>query len=100
MSSGEQITTVHLGQFTRETANEIRARPYLELIREPDLSVVLFRRLGWASEQYRQWADQLLHDQVAFIPPTAWEGETVARFAFLHPHTSMDLVRQILDRME
>jgi len=24
----------------------------------------------------------------------------VARFAFLHPHTPMDLVRQILDRME
>ena len=25
--------------------------------------------------------------------------QTAARFAFLHPHTSMDLVRQILDRM-
>jgi hypothetical protein len=24
----------------------------------------------------------------------------VARFAFLHPHTSMDLVREILDRMD
>ena len=24
----------------------------------------------------------------------------MARFAFLHPHTPMDLVRQILDRME
>ena len=35
----------------------------------------------------------------SFIPPSAWEGETVARFAFLHPHTSIDLVRQILDRM-
>jgi aromatic-L-amino-acid/L-tryptophan decarboxylase len=85
--------------LARETTAEIRARPYLELIREPDLSVVLFRRLGWASQQYRQWADQLLHDQVAFIPPSAWEGETVARFAFLHPHTSMDLVREILNRM-
>jgi hypothetical protein len=29
-----------------------------------------------------------------------WEGQMVARFAFLHPHTSMELVRQILDRME
>ena len=29
----------------------------------------------------------------------AWEGETVARFAFLHPHTPADLVREILDRM-
>jgi hypothetical protein len=27
------------------------------------------------------------------------QGETVARFAFLHPHTTMDLVREILDRM-
>ena len=30
---------------------------------------------------------------------SAWEGQTVARFAFLHPHTSINLVRQILDRM-
>jgi aromatic-L-amino-acid/L-tryptophan decarboxylase len=85
--------------LARETAAEIRARDHLELIREPELGVVLFRRSGWASEQYTRWADQLLQDQVAFIPPSAWEGETVARFAFLHPHTSMDLVRQILDRM-
>jgi aromatic-L-amino-acid/L-tryptophan decarboxylase len=41
----------------------------------------------------------LLCDQVAFIPPSAWAGETVARFAFLHPHMPMDLVHEILDRM-
>jgi aromatic-L-amino-acid/L-tryptophan decarboxylase len=86
-------------RLAAETAADIRTRDYLELIREPDLSVVLFRRRGWGHAQYTQWADQLLHDQVAFIPPTAWDGETVARFAFLHPHTSMDLVREILDRM-
>jgi aromatic-L-amino-acid/L-tryptophan decarboxylase len=86
-------------RLAKETAAEITTRDYLELIREPDLGVVLFRRRGWAPRQYTQWADQLLHDQVAFIPPSAWEGETVARFAFLHPHTSMALVREILDRM-
>ena len=86
-------------RLARETAAEIATRDYLELIREPDLGIVLFRRRGWSPAQYTQWADQLLHDQVAFIPPSAWEGETVARFAFLHPHTPMDLVRQILDRM-
>ncbi len=84
----------------RDTAAEISKRGYLDLIREPDLGIVLFRRRGWAPEQYTEWADRLLADQVAFIPPSAWEGETVARFAFLHPHTPMDLVRQILDRME
>jgi aromatic-L-amino-acid/L-tryptophan decarboxylase len=86
--------------LAKQAAAEISTRDYLELIREPDLGVVLFRRRGWAPEQYTRWADQLLHDQVAFIPPSAWKGETVGRFAFLHPHTSMDLVRQILDRME
>jgi len=84
----------------REAAAEISRRGYLDLIREPDLGIVLFRRRGWAPEQYAAWADRLLADQVAFIPPSAWEGETVARFAFLHPHTPMDLVREILDRME
>jgi aromatic-L-amino-acid decarboxylase len=86
-------------RLARDTAEEIRRRPYLELVREPDLSVVLFRRPGWKPEDYTRWADRLLSDQVAFIPPSAWEGETVARFAFLHPHTPMDLVHEILDRM-
>ncbi len=83
-----------------QAAAEIGKRGYLELIREPDLGIVLFRRTGWTADQYTGWADRLLRDQVAFMPPSAWEGETVARFAFLHPHTSMDLVREILDRME
>jgi aromatic-L-amino-acid/L-tryptophan decarboxylase len=87
-------------RLAQQTAVEIKTRDHLELIREPELGIVLFRRLGWAPEQYTRWADQLLRDQVAFIPPSAWEGETVARFAFLHPHTSMDLVTEILDRME
>jgi aromatic-L-amino-acid decarboxylase len=86
-------------RLAKEAAAEIKTRDYLQLVREPSLGVVLFRRPGWTAGQYASWADQLLADQVAFIPPSAWEGETVARFAFLHPHTSMGLVRQILDRM-
>jgi len=86
-------------RLASQAAAEIESRDYVELIREPELGVVLFRRLGWAPGQYADWADRLLQDQVAFIPPTAWEGETIARFAFLHPQTPMDLVREILDRM-
>ena len=85
--------------LARQAAADIRARRYLELVREPELSVVLFRRTGWAPEQYTRWADQLLADQLAFMPPSAWEGETVARFAFLHPQTPLALVGEILDRM-
>jgi aromatic-L-amino-acid/L-tryptophan decarboxylase len=85
--------------LARQTAIEIRRRDYLQLIREPDLSVVLFRRNGWQPADYTAWSDALLDEQVAFLPPTVWEGETVARFAFLHPQTSMALVTEVLDRM-
>jgi glutamate/tyrosine decarboxylase-like PLP-dependent enzyme len=83
-----------------QTAELIKSAPQLELIREPDLGVVLFRRLGWKPEDYDAWAQRLHEDQVAFIPPTKWEGETVGRFAFLHPDTSLDLVREVLVRTE
>jgi aromatic-L-amino-acid/L-tryptophan decarboxylase len=85
--------------LARQAAAEIRSRAELELIREPELGVVLFRRAGWTPARYAEWADRLLRDQVAFMPPTSWEGQTVARFAFLHPHTTMDLVKEILGRM-
>lgn len=84
--------------LARETAQVIRHTPHLELIREPDLGVVLFRRLGWEAADYDAWAAALHTDQVAFIPPSKWEGETVGRFAFLHPHTTLDLVREVLSR--
>ena len=85
-------------RLARDTADLIKASPGLELIREPDLGVVLFRRVGWQPADYDAWAAALHEEQIAFIPPTKWEGETVGRFAFLHPHTTMDLVREILDR--
>lgn len=81
-----------------QTALLISDRPHLELIREPDLGVVLFRRIGWEAADYDGWSAGLHRDQVAFIPPTKWEGETVGRFAFLHPGTPLDLVREVLDR--
>jgi aromatic-L-amino-acid/L-tryptophan decarboxylase len=84
--------------LARETADLIRATPHLELVRKPDLSVVLFRRTGWTDKEYTAWADALMVEQVAFVPPSKWEGETVGRLVFLHPGTSMDLVREVLDR--
>jgi aromatic-L-amino-acid decarboxylase len=86
--------------LARQTATLIRSSDHLELIREPDLGVVLFRRLGWAASDYDSWAANLHSNQIAFIPPTKWEGETVGRFAFLHPHTTLDLVRDVLARTQ
>ncbi len=50
-------------ETTRAAAERIRALPHLELIREPELSIVLFRRIGWDADQYRAWSDRLLRDQ-------------------------------------
>ena len=85
-------------QLARDTADLIKTTPHLELIREPDLGVVLFRRVGWEPADYNKWAQALHVEEIAFVPPTKWEGETVGRFVFLHPETSMELVKEILDR--
>jgi glutamate/tyrosine decarboxylase-like PLP-dependent enzyme len=84
---------------THEAAEEIRRRPELELVMDPQLSVVLFRRLGWSSEDYSAWCERLLADGVAFLVPTAWRGERMMRFCFVHPRTTVDDVRAILDTM-
>jgi aromatic-L-amino-acid/L-tryptophan decarboxylase len=81
------------------TAELIRSLDYVELCRDPTLSVVLYRRLGWGPDDYLRWSRQLLADQVALCTPTKWEGETVARFAFLHPDTTMEMVAAVLDSM-
>ncbi len=83
-------------QLARDTAEIIKSSDHLELIREPDLGVVLFRRIGWEADDYNSWAQGLHRDEIAFIPPTKWEGETVGRFAFLHPDTTLDIVREVL----
>ncbi|MFI9603010.1 pyridoxal phosphate-dependent decarboxylase family protein [Streptomyces sp. NPDC052043] len=82
-----------------ESAGLIRATDGLELIRDPELSVVLFRRTGWTQDDYYAWSKELLERQIAFVTPTVWEGETVARFAFLHPDVTLDAVREILATM-
>ena len=73
--------------------------PHTELVRQPELSVVLFRRPGWGKADYDAWSARLLADQTGFVTPTTWEGETVARFAFLHPNTTDAMVREILATM-
>jgi len=85
--------------LTRAAADEIRRRPELELIMEPDLSVLLFRRSGWTSDDYEGWWRRLLDAQVAFVQPTSWEGERVARLCFVNPNTTIEHVRAILGTM-
>ncbi len=85
--------------LAHRAAARIEAREGLELVRPAGLSIVLYRRVGWSEAQYLDWSEQLLREQVAFVTPTRWEGEMVARIAFLHPDTTDELVEEILDSM-
>jgi glutamate/tyrosine decarboxylase-like PLP-dependent enzyme len=86
--------------MARQTAARVEHLDYLELLRQPELSIVLFRRRGWSPRDYEAWSARLLADQVGFVVPSKWEGETVARMAFLHPHTTIDMVDEMLATME
>jgi glutamate/tyrosine decarboxylase-like PLP-dependent enzyme len=83
----------------RSAAARVAAAPHVELVRPPGLSIVLFRRLGWDKLDYDAWSARLLEDQIGFVTPTTWEGETVARFAFLHPNTTVEMIDEILSSM-
>ncbi len=85
--------------LARQTARLIEETDHLELLHDPQLSAVCFRRTGWSAQDYYAWSQRLLADQIGFVTPTGWDGETVARFAFLHPGTTMEMVREILDTM-
>jgi len=85
--------------IAQRAAERITEMPHVELVRDPGLSIVLFRRPGWSKADYDVWSARLLHDQVGFVTPTSWEGETVARFAFLHPNTTTEMVDEMLASM-
>jgi glutamate/tyrosine decarboxylase-like PLP-dependent enzyme len=85
--------------MAERAAGLIAELPYLELVHGPGLSIVLFRRKGWGHAEYWAWSMKLLHDEVAFVTPTKWEGEAVARLIFLHPATTEEMVREVLASM-
>jgi aromatic-L-amino-acid decarboxylase len=84
---------------TQASADLIERTPHVELVRRPELSVVLFRRKGWDRARYEQWSAELLAGQIGFVVPTAWEGESVGRLALLHPDTTVGIIEEVLATM-
>ena len=69
-------------------------------MRDPQLSVVVFERLGWAKADYQSWSDQLLERGIAFVVPSSHLGKPNLRFAIVNPETSFKLLVKILDDLE
>lgn len=82
--------------IARYAADQINRMPEVELVRDPELSIVLFRRRGWGLAEYQRWSDSLLQRQIAFVTSSAWYGDVVGRLAFLHPATTTEMVDEVL----
>ena len=69
-------------------AKYVEASTELELVTEPQLSVVLFRRRGWRADDYARWSHEAWRSGLALVTPTRFAGETVLRLCFVNPLTS------------
>jgi len=87
------LETAHAG------ARLIEQAAHTELLLEPELSVVLFRRNGWTTADYQRWSDEQLDTQQSFVVPTSWAGEPAARFCVVNPLTTVDDLQMIVDSM-
>lgn len=86
--------------LARRIADEIDRRDGFHLVRQPQLSVVVFEREGWSKEDYALWSARLLDEQRAFVTPSSHAGRTNTRFAILNPLTTFEDLVEILDSME
>ncbi|KXK02101.1 MAG: pyridoxal-dependent decarboxylase [Acidobacteria bacterium OLB17] len=91
-------------ELAQIAARMIMAAPHVELVREPSLSCVLFRRKGWTPADYGDWTHRNHKSGYALVTPTKsranGEFETVARFCFINPDTTEEDIKGILATME
>lgn len=86
-------------ELAQRIAGEIRSRDGLRLVRDPQLSVVVFERDGWSNADYSAWSARLLAEQRAFVTPSSHAGRPNTRFAILNPMTTFEHLTGILDTM-
>ena len=85
--------------IAKKAVELIKAHPNLDLLVEPELSIVAFTRKGWVKEDYQRWSDKLLEDQIGFVTPSSHEGQPILRFAIVNPWTNVDDLEKILDTL-
>lgn len=85
--------TLEVAEYAARRAGEL---PYLELIMEPPLSVVAFKRTGWEPARYYEWSASLLASGTAFVVPTTHRGEVAIRMAIVNPRSTEDDIDIVL----
>ena len=87
-------------RLAHQIADVIRKRPDLKLVREPELSIVVFEKKGWMLSDYEAWSDRILKQELGFVVPSSHNGKPNARFAIVNPRTELKLLVQLLDSMD
>ena len=90
----------HTLEVTRATRDLVEAAEHLELLVEPELSVVAFRRRGWGSDDYQAWCDRLLAAGTALLTPTTFDGGVAMRICIVNPRTSVSDLQEVLATLE
>ena len=91
-------------ELARIAGRLINKSDHVELVREPSLSCVLYRRVGWNASNYSDWTYKNHKAGFCLVAPTMWQSEdgmeTVARFCFINPDTTEKDISDILDTMK
>jgi glutamate/tyrosine decarboxylase-like PLP-dependent enzyme len=87
-------------QLAQRIAQVIRESDHLELVRDPMLSVVVFRRKGWTQEQYVAWGDKMFDEQIAACFSSKYRDEPVFRFAIVNPLTTFEILMDLVERLK
>ena len=90
----------HTLEVARATRDLVEAAEHLELLVEPELSVVAFRRRGWGPTDYQAWCDRLLAAGTALLTPTTFDGEAAMRICIVNPRTTVRDLQEVLATLD
>ncbi len=82
-----------------EAGKRIEAADHLRLVWEPQLSVVVFERIGWDAAQYQARTEEMMADGSAFVVPSRHDKKPVFRFCFVNPRTTVEQIDEIIEAL-
>lgn len=80
----------------KKCAQAIEDSDHLELVMEPTLSIVAFKRKTWELNDYQKWSNDLALEGRILCIPSSIDGEVILRLAFLNPNTDIDKAINII----
>jgi glutamate/tyrosine decarboxylase-like PLP-dependent enzyme len=93
------IAIEHTLEVARAGRRMIDEADHLRLLVEPDLTVLIFERIGWEQDDYLAWSRGLLEDGTAFVTASRHRGRVCTRIAVVNPETTVEDLRVVIDSL-